>query len=131
MASIIFDLMALILELAFWIAWTVLPTAFYFTALALLFVVTFGKITVEFPKRMTRVGWTGLLQIRRTGEGGLILSPALGVVVGFVVWAIVIALTVIVYEYSHPQDRTPRKRRTLFCVLHASNQPCASPVKEK
>jgi hypothetical protein len=99
MASIIFDLIALILELVFWVAWEALPTVFYFTALALLFAATFGRITVEFPKSMIRVGWTGLLQFTRTSEGRVILSPALGVVVGFVIWAIIISAVIIVHAY--------------------------------
>ena len=99
MASIIFDLIALILELAFWIVWEALPTVFYFTALALLFAASFGKITVEFPKGMRRIGWTGLLQIKRTSEGRVILSPALGVIAGFVIWAIVVSAVIIVHAY--------------------------------
>lgn len=99
MASIIFDLIALVLELVFWVASAVLPTVLYFTALALLFVATFGRITVEFPESLSRIGWTGLLQITRTGEGRMILSPALGVIVGFVIWAIVVSAAIIVHAY--------------------------------
>ena len=99
MASIISDLIALILELVFWIVWEALPTVFYFTALALLYAATFGKITVAFPKSMIRVGWTGLLQVTRTNEGRMILSPALGVVVGFVIWTIVVSAAIIAYAY--------------------------------
>ncbi|MFK4382460.1 uncharacterized protein (DUF58 family) [Bradyrhizobium sp. USDA 3397] len=99
MASIIFDLIALVLELVFWVVWAALPTVFYFTALALLFVTTFGRITVEFPESLSRIGWTGLLQIRRPVEGRMTLSPALGVIVGFVVWAIVVSAVVIFHAY--------------------------------
>lgn len=99
MASIIFDLIALILELAFWIVWEALPTVFYFTALALLFAATFGKVRVEF-ERLTRIGWTGALQIRRPIEGRVILSPALGVVAGFVVWAVIVSAVIIIRAYQ-------------------------------
>lgn len=100
MASIIFDLIALILELAFWIVWEALPTVFYFTALALLFAATFGKVRVEFPERLTRIGWTGALQIKRPIEGRVILSPALGVVAGFVVWAVIVSAVIIIRAYQ-------------------------------
>ena len=99
MASIIFDLIALVLELVFWVVWAVLPTVLYFTALALLFVATFGRITVEFPESMRRIGLTGLLQITRTGEGRMVLSPALGVVVGFVIWAVIVSAAIVIHAY--------------------------------
>lgn len=100
MASIIFDLIALILELAFWMVWEALPTVFYFTGLALLFAATFGKVRVEFPERLTRIGWTGALQIKRPIEGRVILSPALGVVAGFVVWAVIVSAVIIIRAYQ-------------------------------
>jgi tryptophan-rich sensory protein len=34
-------------------------------------------------------------------HGRTILSPALGTIIGFSFWAIVVALTIIVYQYSH------------------------------
>ena len=92
-----------IVELVIWVVWKVifdaLPALCYFTAFALLFAVTFGKVTVEFPKGMTRIGWTGFLQITRSGEGRVILSPALGVIVGFVIWAIIVSAAIIVHTY--------------------------------
>jgi hypothetical protein len=103
MASFIFDLIAPLFELALWAVWwaicEALPTVFYFTALALLFAATFGKVTVAFPERLRRVGWTGLLQITRTAEGRVILSPALGVIAGFVIWAIVVSAVIIFRAY--------------------------------
>ena len=60
MASIIFDLIALVLELVFWVAWAVLPTVLYFTALALLFAATFGRVTIEFPETLSPVSYTHL-----------------------------------------------------------------------
>ncbi|MGT2500854.1 hypothetical protein ACVOMS_08600 [Bradyrhizobium guangxiense] len=92
-----------ILELVVWLLWwaifDALPAIFYFTALALLFAVTLGKVTVEFPKVMTRISWTGFLQITRSAEGRVVLSPALGVVTGFVIWAIVVSAAIIAYSY--------------------------------
>ena len=99
MASIIFDLIALVLELVFWVVWAALPTVLYFTAFALLFVATFGRITVEFPETLSRIGWTGLLQITRKDEGRVVLSPALGVIVGFVIWAVIVSAAIIVHAY--------------------------------
>jgi hypothetical protein len=146
MASIILDLFAVALELAFWVIWWALPTVLYFTALALLFVATFGKIRVELPERMTRVGWTGLLQIRRSNEGRMIVSPALGVIVGFVIWTVVASAMMIYYAYRSQDAQSEaclsRPRRdgghgALWRAFahplqrHALNQPCASPVKEK
>jgi hypothetical protein len=92
-----------IIELVIWVVWKIifdaLPAVFYFTALALLFAVTLGKVRVEFPERMTRIGWTGFLQITRSTEGRVILSPALGVITGFVVWAVIVSAAIIVYAY--------------------------------
>jgi len=99
MASIIFDLIALVLELVFWVVWAALPTVLYFTALALLFAATFGRVTIEFPETLSRIGWTGLLRITRKGEGRVILSPALGVIVGFVLWAVIVSTAIIVHAY--------------------------------
>jgi hypothetical protein len=104
MASFIFDLIAPLFELALWAVWwaicEALPVVFYFTALALVFAATFGKVTVGFPERMTRVGWTGLLQITRIAEGRVILSPALGVIAGFVIWATVASAVIIIRAYQ-------------------------------
>lgn len=102
--DIIGGLIVSVFELVVWLLWWVvvdaLPTIFYFTALALLFAVTWGKVRVEFPKVMTRIGWTGFLQITRSGEGRVILSPALGVIVGFVIWAIIVSAAIIFYAYQ-------------------------------
>lgn len=100
MASIIFDLIALILEGAFWIAWVALPTLFFFTAFALLFAATFGKVRVEFPERLTRIRWTGDLRIKRPVEGRVMLSPALGVMAGFIIWAMVVSAVIIFQAYQ-------------------------------
>ncbi|PPQ16961.1 hypothetical protein CV770_23760 [Bradyrhizobium sp. AC87j1] len=93
-----------IVELVLWVVWwtifDALPTLFYFTALALLFAVTFGKVRVEFPERVTRIGWTGALHIRCPDEGRVILSPALGVIAGFVIWAIIVSAVIIVHAYQ-------------------------------
>ncbi|PDT86857.1 hypothetical protein CO669_28215 [Bradyrhizobium sp. Y36] len=101
--DIVAGLFVSILELVVWLLWWVvfdaLPTIFYFTAVAVLFAVTWGKVRVEFPKVMTRIGWTGFLQITRSGEDRVILSPALGVIVGFVIWAIIVSAAIIVHTY--------------------------------
>jgi hypothetical protein len=100
MASIIVDLIAGILELAFRIVWKILPAVCYFTALALVFAATFGKAAVEFPETLTKVGWTGELRIVRSPQGRTILSPALGVIIGFIIWAIIVSASIIFYSYT-------------------------------
>ena len=97
MASIIGDLIAGILELVFWVVWEALPILCYFTGLALVFAATLGRVAVEFPKNLTRVGWTGELTIVRSPQGRTILSPALGVIIGFVIWAIFVSAAIIFY----------------------------------
>jgi hypothetical protein len=70
MASIIGDLIAGILELAFWAVLEILPVVCYFTALALVFLATFGRVAVEFPENLVKVGWQGNtgLRVRITSE---------------------------------------------------------------
>ncbi|WBL75674.1 hypothetical protein I3J27_21825 [Bradyrhizobium xenonodulans] len=99
-AGFIVSVLELVVWLLWWVVFDALPTIFYFTALALLFAVTFGKVTVEVPKGMTGIGWTGFLQITRCGEGRVILSPALGVIVGFVVWTIIVSGVIIAHAYQ-------------------------------
>lgn len=96
-AGLVISILELVVWLLWWALFDALPVVFYFTALALLFAVTLGKVRVEFPKAMNRIGWTGFLQITRTAEGRVILSPALGVVVGFVVWAVALSSAIIVH----------------------------------
>lgn len=126
MANLVGDLLAGIIELSLWLI-KGFPSFCYFTGIIVVYAATLGRVTVEYPRRPDNAyrSW------RKSPQGRTLLSPTLGTVFGFSFWAIVIALTVIVYEYSHPRDTTPRRRSTLFCVLHALNQPCASPVKEK
>ena len=99
MASIVVDLIAGILELAFWVVWKILPTVCYFTGLALVFAATRGNVAVEFPKNLTKVGWTGELRIVRSPQGRTILTPALGVIIGFIVWAMIVSASIIFYAY--------------------------------
>ncbi|MDF0516561.1 hypothetical protein P0R31_04800 [Bradyrhizobium yuanmingense] len=98
--GLIVSIFELVVWLLWWVVFDALPTIFYFTALALLFAVTLGKVRVEFPKTTTRIGWTGFLQITRSSEGRVVLSPALGVIVGLVIWAIVASAVVIVHAYQ-------------------------------
>jgi hypothetical protein len=100
MASIIGDLVAGILELAFWAIWEILPVLCYFTALALVFLATFGRVAVEFPENLTKVGWTGQYRIARAHPGRTILSPALGVMIGFIIWVVIISASIIFYSYT-------------------------------
>ena len=97
MASIIGDLIVGILELAFWVFCEIFPTVCYFTALALVFAATLGRVVVEFPKDLTKIGWTGQLRIARSSQGRRTLSPALGVIIGFVIWAIIVSASIIYY----------------------------------
>ena len=99
MASIIGDLIVAVFELVFWMVWEILPVIWYFTALAVIFAVTFGKVAVEFPKHLTKIGWTGSLRMTRSPEGQTILSPALGVIVGFIIWAVIASAAIIVHAY--------------------------------
>ena len=94
MASIIGDLIVGILELAFWVFCEIFPTVCYFTALALVFAATLGRVVVEFPKDLTRIGQ---LRIARSSRGRTTLSPALGVIIGFVIWAIIVSASIIYY----------------------------------
>src|SRR4051812_22938135 len=101
MASIIGDLIVRpVLELAFWAAMEILPTVFYFTSLALVFVASFGRVAVEFPKDLTSIGWTGHLRIVRSPQGRTTLSPALGVIIGFIIWAIILSASIIYYAHT-------------------------------
>jgi hypothetical protein len=98
MATLIADLIAGILELAFWVVWEILPTVCYFTGLALVFAATLGRVVVEFPKNLSKVGWTtGELRIVRSPKGRTTLSPALGVIIGFIIWAIIVSASIIFY----------------------------------
>ncbi|MCK1384788.1 hypothetical protein [Bradyrhizobium sp. 21] len=99
-AGLIVSTLELVVWLLWWAIFDALPAVFWFTALALLFAATLGKVTVEFPERRTRIGWTGLLQVKRPGEGKVILSPALGVIAGFVIWAVIVSAVIIVHAYQ-------------------------------
>jgi hypothetical protein len=99
MASIIGDLIAGILELAFWAVSENLPVVCYFTALALVFLVTFGRVAIEFPENLIKVGWTGQYRIARPLHGRTILSPALGVTIGFIIWVVIIGASIIFHSY--------------------------------
>lgn len=99
MASLVVDLIVAALQLVVWVVWGALPAVWYFTAFALVFAATFGKVAVEFPKNITKIGWTGSLRIARLPGGQTVLSPALGVIIGFVVWAVVISAALIIHAY--------------------------------
>ena len=49
MASLIGDLIAGVLELVFWAVWEMLPVLCFFTAFAVVFAATLGKVTIERP----------------------------------------------------------------------------------
>jgi len=100
MGAIIEVLISAIVELVFWVIMGILPAVFFFTALALVFVVTFGRVAVEFPNDLAEVGWTGGLSIARSPQGRITLSPALGVVIGFITWAILVSACVFFYARS-------------------------------
>lgn len=97
MASIVGGLIVGILEFAFRLVSEILPTVCYFTGLALVFAATLGRVSVEFPKNLTRVGWTGELRIARSPQGRTTLSPALGVIIGFIIWAIIVSASIVFY----------------------------------
>jgi hypothetical protein len=124
--TIVADLIAGIIDLLFRLI-KGLPGFCYFTGITVVYAATLGRVTVEYPRRpdIEYHSW------RKSPEGRTLLSPTLGIVFGFSFWALVIALSVTVYEYSHSRETNLHRRSTLFCVLHALNQPCASPLKEK
>ena len=97
MASLIGDLIAGVLELVFWAVWEKLPVLCFFTAIAVVFAATLGKVTIERPDG--RIGWTGTPGISRSPQGRMILSASLGVIVGFVFWVIVVSGIVIFHAY--------------------------------
>jgi len=99
MASLVGDLIIAALEFVVWAVWELLPLLCYFTGLVLVFAVTFGKVAVELPRHITEIGWTGLLRVTRLPEGQTILSPALGVIIGFMIWAAVASVAIIFHAY--------------------------------
>ncbi|HEX7924040.1 MAG TPA: hypothetical protein VF583_23990 [Bradyrhizobium sp.] len=99
MASLIVDLITGLIELAYWVIWEVLPLLCLFTAFAVVFVATFGKVSVEWPEKPGKIGWTGIPRVARSPQGRMILSPALGVIVGFMIWAVVVSAVVIFHAY--------------------------------
>ncbi|NEU94527.1 hypothetical protein [Bradyrhizobium uaiense] len=98
MASLIGDLIAAVLEFAFWAAWEILPALCFFTALAVVFAATLGKVTIE--RRGGRIGWTGVPRITRSPQGRMVLSASLGVIIGFVFWVIVVSAAIIFHAYQ-------------------------------
>jgi hypothetical protein len=97
MATLIGDLIVGIFEFLLWALLELLPVICYFTAIVLVFAVTLGRVTVEYAKNSANSYWSW----RKVVDGRTILSPALGTIIGFSFWAIVVALTIIVYQYSH------------------------------
>jgi hypothetical protein len=97
MAALIGDLIVGIFEFLLWALLELLPVVCYFTAIVLVFAVTLGRVTVEYPKNSANSYWSW----RKVVQGRTILSPALGTIIGFSFWAIVVALTIIVYQYWH------------------------------
>jgi hypothetical protein len=95
MGDLVINLIAGLLELVVWVVWKVLPAICYFTGLALVFLATLGRVTVELPENLDHIRWTGLSWVKRSPQGRTILSPALGVVIGFAFWGIIAsALTI-------------------------------------
>jgi hypothetical protein len=45
-----------------------------------------------------KVGWTGQYRIARSHHGRTILSPALGVMIGFIIWVVIISASIIFYS---------------------------------
>ena len=99
MATLIVDLIAGVLELTFLIVLKTLPALCFFTAVAVVFAVTLGKVSVEFPATGSKIGWTGIPRVTRSPQGRTVLSPALGVIIGFIVWAIIASAVVAFHAY--------------------------------
>ncbi|MBR0752643.1 hypothetical protein JQ604_10645 [Bradyrhizobium jicamae] len=99
MASVIVDLMIGVVELAFLIVMKTLPAVCFFTAVAVVYATTLGKVTVEFPATGSKIGWTGIPRVTRSPQGKTVLSPALGVIIGFIVWVIIASAVVALQAY--------------------------------
>jgi hypothetical protein len=100
MADLALGLFAGLLELAIWLVWSVLPAICYLTAFVLVYAVTFGRVALEYPGSLSNIRWTGLNWIKRSPQGRTILSPALGVIIGFTIWAVIASALIIFRSYS-------------------------------
>ena len=99
MAETVVHLIVGLLELLFVVVWEWLPVVCYVTAVLLVPAVTLGKIAVRFPRNTEQSVRLRHKGIDRTPEGKIILSPALGSIIGFALWTL--ALTVaFVLRYS-------------------------------
>jgi hypothetical protein len=49
------------------------------------------------PQKSHQVGWTDELRIARSPQGRTTLSPALGVIIGFIIWAIIVSASIVFY----------------------------------
>jgi hypothetical protein len=99
MGSLVADLIVTAVELIWWVFWDVLPALCYFTAFALVFAATLGRVSVERPENFAKLHWTGLNWVKHSPQGRTILSPALGVIIGFIIWAIIVGASII-YWYG-------------------------------
>ena len=100
MGDLALSLFAGILELAFWLVWSVLPAVCYLTALIVVYAVTLRRVVVEYPGSLSNIRWTGLNWIKRSPQGRTILSPALGVIIGFIIWTVIASALIIFRSYS-------------------------------
>jgi hypothetical protein len=89
------DLLAGAVEFAWWVFWDLLPALCFFTAFGLVFAATLGRVSVKYPQDLAKLHWTGLLWVTRTPQGRTILSPALGVIIGFIVWVIIVSALIV------------------------------------
>jgi hypothetical protein len=102
MGSLFVDLIAGAIELVWWMFWDLLPALCYLTAFILVFAATLGRVSVEYPENFAKLHWTGLNWIKRSPQGRTILSSALGVIIGFIIWAIIgSALVIYWHGYWH------------------------------
>jgi len=59
-----------------------------------------AKSAFAHSTQLTKVGWTRQYRIARSHHGRTILSPALGVMIGFIIWAVIISASIIFYSYT-------------------------------
>jgi hypothetical protein len=96
MASLLFDLAVLTVELLWWLCGEVIPAACYFTGVLLVSAATFGRVLVQFPRKPE----TPYRSWRKSTDGKTILSPKLGTVIGFSFWVIVVSATIITFQLT-------------------------------
>ena len=113
MGEFVFNLIFGLGELLIAVVWDFfIPVVCYFTAVLLVPAATFGKVTVRYPKISGKMGWGLQHAIDRSAEGKIILSPALGAIIGLALWSLAVAVLLQYFSLTSPDIR----------AIQASNQ---------